>query len=85
MPKVNSSFKFGVAITFIIIFLIMFVVTLVMFWIPVSAAEKPISIMKQTSTENQLIVQERFEYIFISRPFSDETQDAITHSPPLAA
>ena len=51
MLKLNSSFKFGVAITFIIIFLIMFAVTLVMFWIPVSAAEKPKLIMKQTIAE----------------------------------
>ena len=51
MPKLNSSFKFGVVMTFTII-IFMSAVTLLMFWIPVSAAEKPKLIMKQSTAEN---------------------------------
>ncbi len=67
MLKLNSSFKFGVAITFIIIFLIMFAVTLAMFWIPISAAEKPTSKMKQITAENYLIAVVKPEHTFVSK------------------
>ena len=59
MLKLDSSFKFSLAITCIIIFLVMFAVTLGMFGIPVSASEKPNLIIFQNE-ENKIITQENY-------------------------
>lgn len=67
--------------TFTII-LIMSAVTLFMFWIPISAAEKPKLIMKQSTAEKYLIAQENSKQTLVSKSNSDETLDVLINSKP---
>ncbi len=62
MFKFNNTFIFSVAISLIIIFLNLFMLVFIMFWVPVSAAEKPKSFEKWTISGKYLTAREAFEF-----------------------